>query len=119
MNIQIAQAILIGFLLFFFVYVIRLRSVLTDRIIFIFGALLGIFLILRPDITITIANLIGIGRGTDLLLYVFIIISMFFYVSILAEFRRIDQKLTKIVRNIAITSPILGGENPIDPPKDR
>lgn len=119
MNIHIGQAILIGFLFFFFVYVIRLRTVLTDRIIFIFGALVGIFFVLRPDITITIANLIGIGRGTDLLLYIFIIISMFFYVSILAEFRRIDQKLTKIVRNIAITAPVFGASEQVEQPEKR
>jgi hypothetical protein len=67
--------------------------------------LLGGLCILKPDWTMRIASLLGIGRGADLLLYVLamLFIASFFYYH--GRFRAIDSQLTEIVRHLAITRP--------------
>jgi hypothetical protein len=58
--------------------------------------------ILNPDITVVVANAIGIQRGTDLVLYLFVLAflgtSFYFY----AQNTRLNRQLTDVVRHIAI-----------------
>jgi hypothetical protein len=108
MNIQWSQVLLVLFILAFIIYVVRLRNVLTDRIIFLVSALIGIAFVIRPNLATYLANLIGIGRGADLLLYLMIIFSLFFSVTVLAEIKKVDAKLTDVVRKVALMNPIEG-----------
>lgn len=58
--------------------------------------------IANPDITVVVANAIGIQRGTDLVLYVFVLAflgtAFYFY----AQYTRLHRQLTEVVRHIAI-----------------
>lgn len=58
--------------------------------------------VLWPGITIKIANSLGIGRGTDLVLYLFIIsslgASLYFYGRIL----KLENAITILVRRLAM-----------------
>jgi hypothetical protein len=69
-----------------------------------FGAVLVAF----PDIANWFAAVFGIGRGTDLLVYVGIIsgiaVSRFFYIKL----RQIEVMLTELVRQAAIRDAQLG-----------
>jgi len=58
--------------------------------------------IIWPRSTVVVANILGIGRGADLVLYVSVVVTMagFFYVY--TRFRRMDSQLTKLVRALAI-----------------
>jgi hypothetical protein len=123
MNIQWSQVLLVLFILAFIIYVVRLRNVLTDRIIFLVSALIGIAFVIRPNLATYLANLIGIGRGADLLLYLMIIFSLFFSVTVLAEIKKVDAKLTDVVRKIALMNPVEGKsgdkkDGEIMPPSD-
>ncbi len=55
-----------------------------------------------PNLTSSVANAIGIQRGTDLVLYIFVLTFMgtafFFY----AQNMRLNRQLTTIVRHLAI-----------------
>lgn len=55
-----------------------------------------------PQSTAIIARALGIGRGTDLVLYVSVIAMLtgFFYVY--GRFRRMDRQMTVLVRRLAI-----------------
>ena len=63
MSIQIGQIVLIIALILFIVYVYRLRSVLLERVIYLACALAGMVLVIAPELSTRIANLLGIGRG--------------------------------------------------------
>ena len=102
MRIYLGQFILILILLGFVWYVFRMRSIFIDRIIYMVLGAGGILMILWPEFSTMIANAIGIGRGADLVFYLFILFSLFYYASLISELKSIDQKITSLVREIAI-----------------
>lgn len=67
---------------------------------------LAVGAVLFPEMLTKAANLVGVGRGTDLLLYLFVLIFMSF---VYAQHRRgTDQqrKLTLLARRIALLEAI-------------
>jgi small membrane protein len=58
--------------------------------------------VLRPQMTITIAQSVGIGRGTDLILYLFILGSLgaafYFYGRVV----KLENAITTLVRQAAL-----------------
>jgi hypothetical protein len=58
--------------------------------------------IANPDLLVRIAHFLGIGRGTDLVLYLSILFMFAAFFIIYLRFRRVDEQLTKIVRHLAI-----------------
>ncbi len=108
MNFQFSQIILIAALILFVVYIYRLRTIFLDRIIYLLCALVGIFLVIDPPLTTEIANWLGIGRGADLLFYLFIIASLFYAVETRSRLRRMERQITRLVRQVAIDHPIQG-----------
>ena len=57
--------------------------------------------ILRPEVTNELAELLGIGRGADLLLYLLAIVflaSVFYFYQ---KYHRLQSDLTKVVRRLA------------------
>lgn len=55
-----------------------------------------------PQILVSIAHFLGIGRGADLVLYLSILFSFGAFFLTYLRFRRVDEQLTKIVRHLAI-----------------
>ena len=108
MSNHLGQILLLIGLLFFIFYVIKIRKLVFDRIIFIIGAVVGIFLVFFPGVSTVIANWMGIGRGADLVFYLFIIVSLFFFVSVNAEIRHLQKQITELTRTQALANPILG-----------
>lgn len=79
-----------------------------DHFIFLIGAIFGIILVFFPNLSTRVANWLGIGRGVDLLFYLFIIFNLFFWVSAISKNRRTEKRITRIVRFIALTNPLRG-----------
>lgn len=78
-------------------------SHLALRRLFIFGVILvAVVLIFVPEWLTAIANLLGIGRGTDLLLYA-LVIAFGGYVA--SDYRRnvkVKQDMTNLARELAL-----------------
>jgi len=110
MNIQSGQIFLIIALILFVVYIFRLRTVFLDRIIYLVCAAVGILLVLDPALTTQIANWLGIGRGADLLFYLFIIVSLFYVVATRSRIHRMEQQITRLVQQNAIDHPVQGND---------
>jgi hypothetical protein len=106
MNILLGQIIIIITLVIFLFYLVKLRSDALDRILSIITIVIGIVIVIHPNLATRIANLIGIGRGTDLLLYLFILASLFYVTSSATRLRQNRNQMTKIVRSIAIKHPV-------------
>ncbi|MFA5188469.1 MAG: DUF2304 family protein [Patescibacteria group bacterium] len=100
------------FLILFIIYVvIKVALRYRDKIISlqefvlwtIFWFLVG-FVVILPDTTSMVANIVGVGRGVDLVTYISILILFYLVFRILVRMDKIDKDVTKIVRKIALGS---------------
>ena len=96
---QILLLVLVGALA---AYVFLLRSMLTDRLAMLLLALVGIVLVAWPGLSSDLAKFLGIGRGTDLIFYLFMVFCLFRFVSAAAATRRLERHLTLLVRDMAL-----------------
>lgn len=62
----------------------------------------GIVFAVAPDLTTVIARAIGISRGTDLLLYLLVLVVLYGFLAIYLKLRRVRRELTLLVRELAI-----------------
>ncbi|MBI9051655.1 MAG: DUF2304 domain-containing protein [Anaerolineaceae bacterium] len=106
---NLGQLLILATVLLFGFYVLGMRTVLTDRFIMLILMVAAVFFVLFPDISTVIANWIGIGRGTDMIFYFFILFTLFRFVGISSDRKRIDRSITEIVRTIAIDNAHKGG----------
>jgi hypothetical protein len=63
---------------------------------------LGVLTVAFPDITTATADSVGVGRGTDLVLYVFVVVFVGNSIFNAAKFRHHERDLTKLARALAI-----------------
>lgn len=68
-------------------------------IAFSFGALIAIAF---PELLTRVANFFGIGRGVDLLLYLFIIATLLYAIASARSQARKDARLTELARAVAL-----------------
>ena len=66
----------------------------------------GIICILNPDLTSRIAHLVGVGRGTDLVLYLTTLFLCFVSFTLHLRLRRLDERCNDLVRELAIRFPV-------------
>ncbi len=78
--------------------VIRKREAVLWSLVWIIAAVV----ILLPETTSFVANLLGVGRGVDLVLYASVIVLFFLVFKLFTSLDRIDKKLTDIVRKDAL-----------------
>ncbi|MGW9021734.1 DUF2304 family protein [Leucobacter chromiiresistens] len=78
------------------------RSLALKRIFAILFVIAAALAILFPNALTAVANLLGIGRGTDLLLYVFIVAVLAFAVAVIRAKARSDARVTQLARAVAL-----------------
>ncbi|MBS6274614.1 DUF2304 domain-containing protein [Arcanobacterium urinimassiliense] len=92
------------------------KNVALRRLLLLIFVLLAIFSILFPRITTLVANAIGIGRGTDLLLYLLIIAFLSYSVVMFRRLNILENRIVELSRRltIAISDPakLSDPENP-------
>ncbi len=115
MNNHPAQILFIFTILLLILYVLRLRTIRNDRIVILLLFAGGIFLIINPGASTWVANGIGIGRGADLIFYIFILLSIFLFVTLYSEVRRLNRQMTHIVRDISLRNVEKGGNSESQP----
>ena len=79
-----------------------LRSRLFHRLILLGLALTATVLIVVPDLSTRIAELAGVGRGVDLIMYLGFVGVAFALVVLYTRLRATEQRLTEVVRSIAL-----------------
>jgi hypothetical protein len=98
-----AQPILIGVLLAaVLLYFSRLRSKAMDGLIVLVCFGCASVLIVRPNLATRIANMVGIGRGVDLIFYLSLPGLLMMIFLLFARTRETNAKLTVAVREYAI-----------------
>jgi hypothetical protein len=90
------------------VYFLRLRSRVADRLLATALAALAAVGILAPDSATWVANSLGVGRGVDLVMYLSLFTLSYLWVLLYAKERQTQQKMTKLVRALAIANARAG-----------
>ncbi|MDH6704583.1 hypothetical protein P3T27_001286 [Kitasatospora sp. MAA19] len=72
------------------------------RIAFSVFVIANIYAILRPSDVTWVAHKFGVGRGTDLVLYVMVLAMGFLTLNTFLRFRSLEKKLTDLARTVAI-----------------
>jgi len=99
------QVILFAGLIFISIYVYRrFRNAIVDAFIIIAFIAIGIILVLFPELTTRVAHALGVGRGADLIFYLSILFFFFIILKLYARIRRLEQSITKIIRENSIAS---------------
>jgi hypothetical protein len=83
-------------------FLVQKSLVLAKRLTAVGLFLLLVFLVLFPEYSTKIANMVGVGRGVDLLFY---LSNLFLLLLIVALWRRVNmlsETVTKLARELAI-----------------
>jgi small membrane protein len=82
------------------------RTRAWKRLILVALAVAAVVSILNPDLTTRVANFVGVGRGTDLLLYLLVAVFLYVVVGFYLKFRDVERQLTVLARRLAIDEAI-------------
>jgi small membrane protein len=109
--------LILGLLASLLLYRSVFRSTLRDRILVLGFLLAGLLAVLFPDYTSRIAEFLGVGRGSDLVMYFFFVAAIFFAILFYSKLSRIEQGQTELIRFLAISTARFEGAGPeADPP---
>lgn len=124
------QVLLIAGILLAAVLAIRFlpgdRSLALKRILSLLFVIAAILAIIFPNALTAVAHFFGIGRGTDLLLYTFIVAVLLFSVASVRARAKAEARVTELARAVALlesrlSTPPTGTSHQIpeenDPPK--
>ena len=73
---------------------------------------LAIVAIVFPGTTVWVAHLVGVQRGTDLVLYVLVMTFLFFSISVLQRFHTMERQITELTRELALHRALDQGSAP-------
>lgn len=75
----------------------------------------GIVAVLWPELTTMAANAVGVGRGTDLVLYLLVIVFAYSALVTAQRIHQLQRDITVLTRELALSRPALprGGEEPL------
>jgi small membrane protein len=85
-----------------FFTLIQSRSGRILRTLMILSVLLGIVFTWMPVLSNEIAHYLGVGRGADLIFYIWILISMLALVALYFSFSRQNKQITELARALAL-----------------
>jgi hypothetical protein len=100
-----AQPILLAvFAVVVFLYFARLRSRNSDGLLILLCFGIAALLVLRPPVATQLANMVGIGRGVDLIFYLAIPGLLLLILVLFARTRDLNLKLTAALRELALAN---------------
>ncbi|MHA6619262.1 DUF2304 family protein [Pseudonocardia sp. DLS-67] len=74
----------------------------SKRIALVLFALANVYAVMRPNDLSVVAHFLGVGRGTDLVLYALVVAFMAGMFSMYQRFRVVDRRYTELARTVAI-----------------
>ena len=87
-------------------------------LLFMLTAAVGIYLVWTPSHATQLAELAGVGRGADLILYVWVVISQLVFLNLHLKLRAQMDLITGLARSIALANAARS-EQPFSPPRAR
>jgi len=102
------QLLLITTILLLALVVVRyMRAPRRARLIVLCVLGTGAYLVWQPDHANLVAHLLGVGRGADLLLYLWIILTFSVILLLYLKIVEMNQMLTEVARRLTLLNPIL------------
>jgi len=107
-NIQflLLTMFLVGTVLYF----TRTRTRLIDRVFVLAFVLAGVVLVSFPEISESLAKVLGVGRGVDAVSYFMLVFLSYACLQLYAKTRSQDSRLVELARSIAIQNAKLPSE---------
>jgi len=106
MTLLLIQVVLLGAVVGMLVLFVRkqhgVRMKASKRLAFLLFLGANVYAVLRPDHVTAVANLLGVGRGTDLLLYLLIVAFVFAVFNFYLRMREGEQRVTALARQVAL-----------------
>jgi hypothetical protein len=93
----------VAVLLVFFVrreHGVKLQA--NKRLAFFLFVIANVYAVLRPDDVSRVANLIGVGRGADLVLYLLVVAFVFIVINFYLKMKEAERRLTDLARAVAL-----------------
>lgn len=90
--------LLIGLIIVLISYFRWFRSAAFDKILIALILCAGMCFVIFPDITTRIANLLGVGRGADLLFYIAIIAFSYTLLLLYSKTKALEKQIASLVR---------------------
>lgn len=112
-------SLLIALLVVIALYVGSQRLNGIESLVAIASFLLGAALIVFPWLASDLALRLNVGRGTDLVLYVAVLLNIFIVANFYFRFKRDEKVLIQLVRAMALQSPRIPTDSPIDAATER
>jgi len=88
-----------------------LRSKLFGRAVPLAVGAAAILLVMLPSAATVIAHRLGVGRGTDLVLYLSLVLIFFLLLRFWAQTRQLESKVTELLRQVALLNAKRLGED--------
>ena len=85
---------------------IAFRSKLISRLLALLLFAVATGFVLFPEVTSDIAQLIGVGRGTDLIFYLVVFAGVHSCLLLYMRSRRMERKVTELVRALAVETAV-------------
>lgn len=102
--------LLCGLLLAGLLACLVLKKQLLTRLFFLGQFVLGCVWVVWPDLATQVASWVGVGRGTDLVLYFLVVFVYVGGLCVLGKFRQLERRQTLMVRELAIRGAEWCGE---------
>ncbi|HEU5471776.1 MAG TPA: DUF2304 domain-containing protein [Actinophytocola sp.] len=90
------------------------RTAAGTKLAFLLFVIFGIYAAVRPMDVQLVADWLGVGRGTDLLLYALVVIFTFATLNAYLRFKELELRYARLARAIALQN----AEPPSDAPVD-
>lgn len=100
--VNIKIILLLPLVILIIAFLPNLRKRTFYRLSLIGISALGILFVLFPAITDKIAHIVGVGRGADLVTYIFIVFFFLAGIFLYSKLRKIEADQTELVRKISI-----------------
>lgn len=81
---------------------VNARHMAIRRIFLVLFAFIAALSVIFPEILSAVAHFFGVGRGTDLVLYGFIVAFLIYTATTFQRFRQMESTMTKLARRIAL-----------------
>ena len=94
--------LIIGLLVILVSYFRWFRSAVIDKLLIGLILAAGIFLVVFPDLTNRLAATLGVGRGADLVFYLFMVAVCYLLLLVYAKIRKLERQLAELARRQAL-----------------
>ncbi len=91
------------------------KSAASVKLAFLLFVVFGIYAVLRPGDVTVVAGWLGVGRGTDLLLYALVVVFTFATLNAYLRFKELELRYARLARAIALRHaepPVPTGQGP-------